>query len=75
MHRSCRSRGQRTAGQGVTDHQHIYPVGAADPQCHICRERKSAAAVSTPEALAEHSARALALLKSELARIETGGAA
>ena len=50
----------------------MYVVG--NPNCVRCYERQDATD-STPETLADVTARALALLKSELARIETGGAA
>lgn len=60
----------------VSDHQHIYVVGDvgsdADPQCFVCRERKSASEIDTAnaQALAEHTARAVQIMRDEIARIE-----
>ena len=56
----------------MADHQHLYPMGDPDPACHICRERKSASEIDTAnaQALAEHTARAVALMRDEIARIE-----
>lgn len=51
----------------MTDHQHLFLVG--DPHCRICYERQDAPDVN-PETLADVTARALALLKDEIARIE-----
>lgn len=56
----------------MSDHQHIYLVGDDDPACAICAERKSASDldVTNAQVLAEHTARAVALLRDEIQRIE-----
>ena len=56
----------------MTDHSHLYPMGDPDPACHICRERKSASEIDTAnaQALAEHTARAVQIMRDEIARIE-----
>ena len=53
-------------------HFHIYSMDDPDPACHICRELRSAARVDTAnaQALAEHTARAVQIMRDEIARIE-----
>ena len=47
-------------------------MGDPDPACHICRERRSAAEVdvANAQALAEHTARAVQIMRDEIQRIE-----
>lgn len=56
----------------MSDHQHMYPMGDPDPACHICRERKSATEldIANAQTLAEHTARAVLLMRDELQRLE-----
>ena len=56
----------------MSDHHHLYPMGDPDPDCHICRERRSASEIDTAnaQALAEHTARAVQIMRDEIQRIE-----
>ena len=57
----------------MSDHRHIYDLTSDDdPPCFICRERRSASEIDTAnaQALAEHTARAVQIMRDEIARIE-----
>ena len=57
----------------MSEHRHIYDLTCDDdPPCFICRERKSASEIDTAnaQALAEHTARAVQIMRDEIARIE-----
>ena len=56
----------------MADHRHLYVVGEDDPSCAICRERRSATelGVANAQALAEHTARAVQIMRDEISRIE-----
>ena len=56
----------------MSDHSPLYVVGEDDPSCAICRERRSASEIDTAnaQALAEHTARAVQIMRDEIARIE-----
>jgi hypothetical protein len=56
----------------VTDHEHIYLVGEDDSACRICRERKSASELdaANAQALADHTIRAMRLMRDEIQKIE-----
>lgn len=56
----------------MTTHEHIYLVGQDDPACRICRERRSASELDTAnaQALADHTIRAMQMMRDEFQRIE-----
>ena len=51
---------------------HVYVVGEDDPACVRCRERKSASDIDSAnaQALADHTLRAMQMMRDEFARIE-----
>lgn len=51
---------------------HVYVVGDEDPACVRCRERKSASELdaANAQALADHTIRAMRLMRDEFQRIE-----
>lgn len=56
----------------MTAHEHIYVVGDEDPACVRCRERRSASELDTAnaQALADHTIRAMQMMRDEFQRIE-----